>query len=571
MATRIIPISMPEFASMMRRAMPPPGWSETLAVANSGGPDSTCLLFLLDRHLKARHEVTPIGRTPKRLVSLSIDHDLQPSSATMAKHAANIAESLGVEHVTAKLPWGQGVCPPKPGPDDKIEEQARDMRQMVLFECMKRLKANALASGHHTDDQVETMLMRLGRGSRQLGLSGMRACRRWGMGSGKEGNDELYAIEGMRKWIVRPLLDVGKDRILATCEEEKLEYVSDPTNFQPQLTIRNAIRHVIKNGGATGLTSDDPSFSDLPHIIAQQMAVINVTASQEISYDFNLGSDLQHLRSISKGMVTARLDIDNAVDKLIEKYRIPSPPGTFMISPSSLKAIESQVLREALLYRITRYVSPEPWGNPRSELGRRKASVNRLITHLCDVHSLASKTNDSLCVGSSVWWRLVAVLGNRLRTTVKGLDTQKMAWLALRQPNQRSRENNKAGKNGLDTLHSEVTDQIIQIREAWLSQKASKTMELLFDRRFLIRFHVDKIPLDILESLSAGDRIIVEPTKPWTLPRVIHLHEGVSTTLHTEIVPLPPFRNRELGSRKKHEDVKSDWITIESWRPLSAI
>jgi tRNA(Ile)-lysidine synthase len=128
----------------------------------------------------------------------------------MAEQAANIAQTLGIQHVTMKLPWGQTGCPPKPGPDAKIEELARDMRQMVLFNQMKRFSANALASGHHADDQVETMLMRMGRGSSQLGLAGMRYCRRWGMGTGGEMNDKLYGIDGMRTWMVRPLLDVPK-------------------------------------------------------------------------------------------------------------------------------------------------------------------------------------------------------------------------------------------------------------------------------------------------------------------------------------------------------------------------
>jgi len=128
----------------------------------------------------------------------------------MARQAATLAESLGVEHITTKLPWAQGVYPPKPGHDEKMEEAARDMRQRILFGHMKNLNANSLALGHHADDQVETMLMRLGRGSTQFGLSGMRPCRRWGMGSGKPEDDEVYGIHGLRKWIVRPLLGVEK-------------------------------------------------------------------------------------------------------------------------------------------------------------------------------------------------------------------------------------------------------------------------------------------------------------------------------------------------------------------------
>lgn len=174
-------------------------------VANSGGPDSTCLLFLLDRYLKEDAEIWP-ARLPMRLLSLSVDHNLQSSSASMAGHAANIASSLGIEHSTSKLAWGVQGNPHKPGPDDKVEEVARDMRLKTFFEVMTRHKANGIAMGHHEDDQVETMLMRLGRNASSSGLAGMKPCRRWGMGD----RSLEYGIEGMTKWILRPLLSFPK-------------------------------------------------------------------------------------------------------------------------------------------------------------------------------------------------------------------------------------------------------------------------------------------------------------------------------------------------------------------------
>lgn len=176
-------------------------------MANSGGPDSTCLLFLLNRHLHGTQNET--GAT-RRLVSLTIDHDLQPSSRTMANHAENFAKSLGVEHITARLPWGEPNYLPKPALDGKIEEIARTMRYRVFFHHLKRLRSNAVAMGHHLDDQVETMLMRLGRGASMHGLAAMRPCRRWGMGS----HVERYGLEGMKTWVIRPLLAFSKARLL---------------------------------------------------------------------------------------------------------------------------------------------------------------------------------------------------------------------------------------------------------------------------------------------------------------------------------------------------------------------
>jgi tRNA(Ile)-lysidine synthase TilS/MesJ len=132
----------------------------------------------------------------------------------MAKQAGRIANSLGVEHITMKLPWGQHGLPPKPGPGDKIEGIARMMRYNVIFNQLKTLEADAVAFGHHLDDQVETMLMRLGRGATTYGLAAMRPCRRWGMGTNSQ---EQYGLEGLSKWIVRPLLSFGKVYELQFC------------------------------------------------------------------------------------------------------------------------------------------------------------------------------------------------------------------------------------------------------------------------------------------------------------------------------------------------------------------
>ena len=181
------------------------------AVANSGGPDSTALLFLLNRHIQNQPAETSTRDSPKELLSLTIDHNLQPNSSDMAQRAANTAEALGIKHITTKLPWGEDGHPPKPEDDQAIEELSRSMRYESFFNTMIKERANGLALGHHLDDQVETMLLRLGRGSTFLGLAGMRPCRRWGMGEKRwEPGMDGRMIEGMRKWIVRPLLTVEK-------------------------------------------------------------------------------------------------------------------------------------------------------------------------------------------------------------------------------------------------------------------------------------------------------------------------------------------------------------------------
>jgi PP-loop family len=93
---------------------------------------------------------------------------------------------------------------------------ARTARYRLGLDAMvqeQQRRVHVLATGHHADDQVETVLMRLGSGSTVLGLGGMRPVRRFGMGMGKNESDLGWlGHEGLDRWIVRPLLDVPKVR-----------------------------------------------------------------------------------------------------------------------------------------------------------------------------------------------------------------------------------------------------------------------------------------------------------------------------------------------------------------------
>ena len=237
----------------------------------------------------------------------------------MAHHAENVAHSLSIPHVTAKVPWGQRGLPPKPAPGDKIEGTARMMRYKIIFEQLKNLDASAVAFGHHLDDQVETMLMRLGRGASMYGLAAMRPCRRWGMGSHFQ---EQYGLEGLSKWIIRPLLSFGKvenitfvppssslisirkARILDTCKENNLPYVEDPTNFQPEITLRNAIRYKVRGESAPwGSNRHALVEKEFPQEVIQGLTAIQ-DAARKSKLSFSLDSPMDLLRHKSNHIFT---------------------------------------------------------------------------------------------------------------------------------------------------------------------------------------------------------------------------------------------------------------------------
>lgn len=134
----------------------------------------------------------------------------------MSARCFKIAQAIGVEHVTQKIPWGEPPYPPRPFGGAAFEETARHARYHTLLGMMKKEDIDVVAFGHHGDDQVETALMRIGRGSKGTGAGGMRACRRWGMGIGREGSLGWQGYAGMKRWIIRPMLEVGKASLLCT-------------------------------------------------------------------------------------------------------------------------------------------------------------------------------------------------------------------------------------------------------------------------------------------------------------------------------------------------------------------
>lgn len=176
------------------------GWGQVsrILIAVSGGPDSTALL-----HLALRWRATlPEGPD---LIAATVDHGLREASRAEAEAVAAACATLGVPHLI--LPW-QGEKPAR-----GVQEAARDARFRLLLSAAAEAGAEAVALGHHLDDQAETVLFRLARGSGLTGLAAMRP-RRMQAGCA----------------VLRPLLDVPKARLVATLEAAGIAYVRDPTN-----------------------------------------------------------------------------------------------------------------------------------------------------------------------------------------------------------------------------------------------------------------------------------------------------------------------------------------------------
>lgn len=218
-------VSHSEFDALMQTCAPFER-APHLAVATSGGPDSMALLLLAQRWVKARGG---------HLAALTVDHGLRPESAQEARQVALWCAGLGIEHRT--LRWQPGHL------SSGIQSQAREARYRLLSEWCRDQQILHLLAAHQMDDQAETLFFRLARGSQLPGLSCMPA-------------------QGLRHGVrlLRPLLPVSKDRLLATLEQAGQDYIEDPSNRDPRYT-RSHVRQLLTKGNkavslqAAGLTN----------------------------------------------------------------------------------------------------------------------------------------------------------------------------------------------------------------------------------------------------------------------------------------------------------------------------
>lgn len=200
----------------------------SIVVAVSGGPDSTALLYLLARWRAA------LKRGPK-LLACTVDHRLRRESAEEARAVGRLARKLKIPHRI--LQWRGRK------PASGLQKTARETRYRLLARAAGSAKARHIVTGHTKDDQAETILLRLARGSGLTGLSGMARVAPLPIGGG----------EGLS--LVRPLLTVPKSRLIATLQQAKIEFAQDPSNLDPRFA-RTRLRGLVAALGEEGLSAE---------------------------------------------------------------------------------------------------------------------------------------------------------------------------------------------------------------------------------------------------------------------------------------------------------------------------
>lgn len=214
-----------------------------LVLAVSGGPDSLALMWLAARWRRA------LSRGPQ-LLAVTVDHGLRQEAAREARDVKRLARSLEVPHRT--LRWSGAK--PKTG----LPAAARAARYQLLAKAARACGATHVLTAHTRDDQAETLLMRMLRGSGIAGLAAMaRESEREGL------------------WLARPLLDIPKSRLIATLARSKIAFADDPTNRDLSFTrprLRALMPALAEEGG------DSRNLARLASRLARANAAIEVLA-----------------------------------------------------------------------------------------------------------------------------------------------------------------------------------------------------------------------------------------------------------------------------------------------------
>ncbi|MCT8971742.1 tRNA lysidine(34) synthetase TilS [Microbaculum marinisediminis] len=198
-----------------------------LGLAVSGGADSVALMRLVAGWRARTRPDLPV-------VAFTVDHGLRPEAAEEARQVALWARDTGLEHRT--LVW-EGRKP-----SAGIPAAAREARYRLLVEACAEHGVTHLLTAHHLDDQAETLLLRLARGSGVDGLSAMPETAEW----------PGLTMPGLI--IGRPLLDVPKARLVATLRTLGQDWIEDPSNADARFA-RARLRDLIPALAREGMTA----------------------------------------------------------------------------------------------------------------------------------------------------------------------------------------------------------------------------------------------------------------------------------------------------------------------------
>lgn len=222
----------------------------------------------------------------------------------------------------------------------------------------------------------------------------------------------------------------------------------------------------------------------------------------------------------------------------IARIRLPSPPSTFLLSSRSLQSITEPLLQYAIVLRILRYVSYQPWGSLRAQARRSRYALNQMVSQLWNPNPFQSSESliqRPFTAGAGVLWTPVIVDarqkgtnfldigGNIKRPKTADLGDGLIGWIATREP-PLERMDHHGSKNHLNIDLSLILKPAL---EEWDGGKGggSAVVEFLWDCRFLFQFDLAKMPHDVkhivLNSQARSRRLAIRIWSRYIYPKVI--------------------------------------------------
>lgn len=255
-----------------------------LIIGVSGGPDSICLLHVLNE-LKEKLNI--------KICVAHINHMIRKEAIKEQKYVENFCKKLNIEFFSKKFDILEIAKKEKKG----IEETGRKVRYEFFEEILKKVGANKIVTAHNNNDKVETIIMNILRGSGANGLKGIVAIRQ-----GK---------------YIRPLIEISREEIEKYCILNNLKPKHDKSNFE-NIYIRNKIRNklipYIKKEFNPNIINTINRFSD---VITLQEEYINKQV--ELTYEKIKSRNLKDNENINKNIISLNLLKFNSLELVIKR------------------------------------------------------------------------------------------------------------------------------------------------------------------------------------------------------------------------------------------------------------
>lgn len=238
--------------------------NDRLLLGISGGPDSIFMLYQFHSIMK---------EYKLHLVCAHFNHALRPEADSEEEFVKNICKDLGIKFVSEKKDVNKFFD------GDSLEQTARNLRFDFFLKLCRHFKIKKLALAHHKDDLIETVLMRIIRGT---GLKGLRAFL------------PKSKFKGLT--VIRPLIELNKKDILKWLENKNIPYCVDKSNLEDKF-LRNRIRLKLI-----------PQLCEINPSIAQNL--YNLSSSVSLDYDFIYTFSRREFEKLKRGETKREIKLD---------------------------------------------------------------------------------------------------------------------------------------------------------------------------------------------------------------------------------------------------------------------